>query len=300
MIYTVTLNPAVDYVMHLDEICEGAVNRACDEEIYIGGKGINVSIILNELGVPSTALGFVAGFTGAAINEGVRDIGIDTDFVWLKSGFSRINVKLKSGEETDINGTGPQISADELSALFDKVKLLKKGDILVLSGSVPKSVPKNIYSQLLESLKNIGVIFVVDAEGDQLLSTLKYHPFLIKPNIHELGAIFGTKLKNADDAIPYAKKLWKMGAQNVLVSLGEVGALLIDENGEAHLAAAPQGNVLNATGAGDTMLAAFIRSYLESKDYIKALNFAVAAGSATAFSKGLAKACDIYRTYSNM
>ncbi len=300
MIYTLTLNPAIDYVMRLQEICEGAVNRACGEEAYVGGKGINVSIILKELGVPTTALGFVAGFTGEFIKQSVRDMGIDTDFVQLKSGFSRINVKLKSSEETDINGMGPEISADELSALFDKVKSLKTGDILVLSGNAPKSVPKDIYSQLLENLKDSGVVFVVDAEGDQLLSTLKYRPLLIKPNIHELGSIFGTDIKDADDALPYAKKLREMGAQNVLVSLGHAGALLIDEQGEIHLAAAPKGEAINSTGAGDTMLAAFICSYLENSDYAKALKFAVAAGSATAFSSGLAKAQDIYHQYSNM
>ena len=300
MIYTLTLNPAVDYVMHLDRLCDGEINRSGGEEIYFGGKGINVSIILKELGISSTALGFVAGFTGEAIARGVRDMGINTDFVQLKSGVSRINIKLKSQLETDINGAGPKISADELLELINKIKLLKKGDILVLSGNIPKNVPQNIYSQLLELLNDSGVLFAVDTEGEQLIGTLKYRPFLVKPNIHELGAVFGIKLEGADDALPYAKKLHDMGAQNVLVSLGEAGALLIDENSSYHRVAAPKGKLLNTTGAGDTMLAAFLADYLKNKNYKNALKFAVAAGSATAFSNTLANAHKIYNIAENM
>ena len=284
MIYTLTLNPAVDYYITVDGFKPGAVNRTTGEKINFGGKGINVSIVLKELGLHSTCLGFVGGFPGAALEDHLKQNGIDCDFVKV-AGNTRINVKLN---DTDINSAGPNITDGELQQLYKNLDNLKSGDFLVLSGSVPKSLPQNIYETILERLKNKGVEFIVDAEKDLLLNTLKYKPFLIKPNHHELGQIFGVEIENFDTALTYAKKLQEMGAQNVMVTLAEMGAVLVCENGETYTQAAPKGEVISAVGSGDSAVAAFLAEYLCGKEYDECLKTSVAAGSATAFTSGLA------------
>ena len=294
MVYTVTFNPAVDYVVHTDAMKKGAVNRSASEEIYFGGKGINVSLVLRELDIPSKALGFVAGFTGKAIEDGVREKGIETDFVHLKNGFSRINVKIKSDDETDLNGQGPDIPEEALSELFEKLNELKNGDTIVLAGSIPSSLPENIYEKILEFLSDREIKTVVDATKDLLLNVLKYKPFLIKPNNHELGEMFGVTLKTTDEIAEYARKLKEMGARNVLVSMAGDGALLLDENGKIHVCGVCKGKVKNSVGAGDSMVAGFIAGS-QNGDYDYALKLGTATGGATAFSDGLAQKDEIYR-----
>ncbi|MBQ3842930.1 MAG: 1-phosphofructokinase [Ruminiclostridium sp.] len=287
MIYTVTFNPAVDYVMHAREMRTGAVNRSSREEIYFGGKGINVSVVLRELGIKSRALGFTAGFTGAAIEHGLADMGIDCDFIRLPEGFSRINVKIKAQDETDLNGQGPDIDDASLDRLFDKLGSLTAGDTLVLAGSVPKSLPSDIYERILRQLDGKGVRAVVDASGSLLLNVLKYKPFLIKPNSDELAEIFDADIKDIVDVEMYARRLKDMGAVNVLVSMAGDGALLINEHGAALRCGACRGTVRNSVGAGDSMVAGFIAG-CERGDYEYALRLGTAAGGATAFSDGLA------------
>lgn len=293
MVYTVTFNPAVDYVIHTNEIEVGGVNRTESEEIYFGGKGINVSLVLSELGVKSKALGFIAGFTGEAIERGVSEKGVETDFVRLENGFSRINVKIKSGSETDINGQGPKIDGAALDKLFQKLDKIENGDTIVLAGSVPNSLPSDIYEKILERLKKRNVKAVVDATKDLLLNVLKYKPFLVKPNNYELGEIFGVTLKTNGEIEKYARKLQAMGAKNVLVSMAGDGALLIDENGEAHVCGVCKGTLRNSVGAGDSMVAGFIAG-LEQGGCEYALKLGTAAGGATAFSDGLAEKALIY------
>lgn len=292
MVYTVTFNPAIDYVVYSDAIEVGTVNRTIHEEIYFGGKGINVSIVLNELGVQSKALGFIAGFTGDAIEKGLIKDGIKTDFVKIENGFSRINVKIKSGEETEINGQGPEISAGDLSKLFSKLDEIKNGDTLILAGSIPVSLPSDIYENILERLKNKKIRVVVDATKDLLKNVLKYKPFLIKPNNFELGEMFGVTVKTVDEVIKYAKKLKDMGAVNVLISMAGDGAVLIDENEKVHVCGVCKGKVKNSVGAGDSMVAGFVAG-CEQGDYEYALKLGTATGGATAFSEGLAKREDI-------
>ena len=292
MIYTVTFNPAVDYVVHTDEISVGGVNRSKSEKIYFGGKGINVSMVLSELGVKSKALGFVAGFTGEAIEKGVAEKGVETDFVHLENGFSRINVKIKSGSETELNGQGPAIDDKALNLLFEKLDKLDHGDMLVLAGSIPSSMPADIYEKILERLQNKNIKAVVDATKDLLMNVLKYKPFLIKPNNHELGEMFGVTLKTNEEIAEYAQKLKDMGARNVLVSMAGDGALLLDENGKTHLCGVCKGTVKNSVGAGDSMVAGFVaglQAGSEQVDYEYALKLGTAAGGATAFSDGLAE-----------
>lgn len=288
MIYTVTFNPAVDYVVHTDEILVGGVNRSKNENIYFGGKGINVSMVLSELGVKSKALGFVAGFTGDAIEKGVAEKGVETDFVHLENGFSRINVKIKSKSETELNGQGPEIDSKALNALFEKLDKLSDGDTLVLAGSIPSSMPADIYEKILERLQNKNIKAVVDATKDLLMNVLKYKPFLIKPNNHELGEMFGVTLKTNEEIAEYAQKLKDMGARNVLVSMAGDGALLLDENGKTHVCGVCKGTVKNSVGAGDSMVAGFVAGS-EKGDYEYALKLGTAAGGATAFSDGLAE-----------
>lgn len=294
MVYTVTFNPAVDYVIHTDEIIAGGVNRTRSEEIYFGGKGINVSTVLSRLGVKSRALGFVAGFTGDAIEKGAAEKGIETDFVHLKNGFSRINVKIKSGSaalpctETEINGQGPEIDCEALDLLFDKLDDISDGDTIILAGSIPSSMPDDIYERILERLQNKNIKVVVDATKDLLTNVLKYKPFLVKPNNHELGDIFGVTLKTHGEIAEYAQKLRDMGARNVLVSMAGDGALLLDENGTTRICCACRGTVKNSVGAGDSMVAGFVAG-LEQNDYEYALKLGTAAGGATAFSDGLAE-----------
>lgn len=294
MIYTVTFNPAIDYVVHTDKMTIGNVNRSSQEEIYYGGKGINVSIVLNELGIKSKALGFIAGFTGDAIEKGVREAGIETDFVRLENGFSRINVKIKSDKETELNGSGPEIRKENIDLLFEKINMLKDGDTLVLAGSVPNTLPSDIYESILKSLSGKHVKTVVDATKDLLINVLKYKPFLVKPNNHELGEIFGVTLTTTQEIIKYAEKLKEMGAKNVLVSMAGDGALLLDEHGQTHICGVCKGVVKNSVGAGDSMVAGFIAGSQQG-DYGYALKLGTAAGGATAFSDGLAQKDDIYR-----
>ena len=265
MIYTVTFNPALDYVVFLDNLKLGDVNRSTRESIFYGGKGINVSTILNTLGLETTALGFVAGFTGKAIEDGLAAQGIHTDFIHLPEGNSRINVKVKHGDETEINGQGP-----------------------VLAGSIPNTLPEDIYEKILASLESKGIRVVVDATKDLLLNVLKYHPFLIKPNNHELGEMFGTVCKTDEDIVHYAKKLQEKGAVNVLISMAGDGAILITEDGQNIKMGTPKGKVVNSVGAGDSMVAGFITGYIRGGNYEEALKSGTAAGSATAFSEGLA------------
>ena len=295
MIYTVTFNPAIDYVMKLDDLKIGEVNRSIGEEIYVGGKGINVSIVLNELGVKSRALGFCAGFTGAAIEKGIKSMGIESDFVHLESGNSRINVKIRAEDETELNGQGPQISREAIISLLERLDMMKEGDTLVLAGSIPNTLPENIYELILERLSGKKIRFVVDATKDLLLNVLKFKPFLIKPNNFELGEMFNTTLKTNDEIISCAKELQSRGAENVLVSMAGDGAILADAGGEVHIIGTPEGKAVNSVGAGDSMVAGFIAGYMESGDYAYALRLGTAAGSATAFSMGLAKSDEIYR-----
>ena len=287
MVYTVTFNPAIDYVVHTGEMKLGATNRSEREEMYFGGKGINVSIVLRELGIDSKALGFTAGFTGEAIEKGLADMGINTDFVRLDSGNSRINVKIKSAEETELNGQGPDIDDKAISALFEKLDRLSDGDTLILAGSIPSSLPSDIYQRILESLSGKKIKAVVDATKDLLLNVLQYKPFLVKPNNHELGEMFGVELKTDEEIEKYARKLQDMGAVNVLISMAGDGAMLIDEFGKMHRCGVCKGTVKNSVGAGDSMVAGFTAGVL-SGDYEYALKLGTAAGGATAFSDGLA------------
>ncbi len=293
MVYTVTFNPAIDYVVHADKILIGGVNRTSSESIFFGGKGINVSQVLAQLGVKSVALGFTAGFTGKAIEDGLNAAGIETDFVHIKDGFSRINVKLKSDRETEINGQGPKIDDAALAELFSKLDKLTEGDTLVLAGSVPSSMPKDIYEQILARLDGKGIRFVVDASGKLLMNVLKYKPFLIKPNHIELGEIFKTLITNKADAALYAAKLREMGARNVLVSMAGDGSVLVDENNEVHTCGVCKGKVRNSVGAGDSMVAGFIAGCDDGYDH--AIKLGTACGGATAFSDGLAQREDIER-----
>ncbi len=288
MTYTITFNPAIDYTIHTPKIEIGAVNRSTSENISFGGKGVNVSTILNELGVKSIALGFIAGFTGEAIEKGLREKGIETDFVHLEKGLSRINIKIKSDGETDLNGQGPDIGSKALENLFEKLDKLSDGDTLVLAGSIPNSLYSDIYEKILERLQDRKIQTVVDATKSLLLNTLKYKPFLIKPNDIELGEIFGGIPKNIEEIIKHAKKLQEMGARNVLVSMAEKGALLLDEKGETHSCGVCRGTVKNSVGAGDSMVAGFLAG-LDRGDYEYALKLGTAAGGATAFSEGLAE-----------
>lgn len=294
MIYTVTFNPAIDYVVSIDNIKTGSVNRLDSEQIFFGGKGINISLVLKELGVKSTALGFVAGFTGEAIEKGLRETGIDTDFVHLEAGNSRINVKIRSGEETELNGNGPDISESAVSELFDRLSKLENGDTIILAGSVPKSLQRDIYERIIRFLSDKEIRVVADAENELLLNVLKYRPFLIKPNVHELADIFGKTPETDDEIIHYAQKLKEMGAQNVLVSMAEAGAILLDSNNSVHRSGVCSGIVRNSVGSGDSMIAGFLAG-ISQENYNYALKLGTAAGGATAFSDGLAVGEEIQR-----
>lgn len=292
MVYTVTFNPAIDYVVHTGEMKLGATNRSEKEEMYFGGKGINVSIVLRELGIGSKALGFTAGFTGEAIEKGLSEMGIDADFVRLKNGNSRINVKIKSTEETELNGQGPDIDEAAINALFAKLDKLSDGDTLILAGSIPSSLPSDIYEKILGRLSGRNIKTVVDATKNLLLNVLKYKPFLVKPNNHELGEMFGAELKTDEEIEKYARKLQEMGAVNVLISMAGDGAMLIDEYGKMHRCGVCRGTVRNSVGAGDSMVAGFTAGSLKG-DYEYALKLGTAAGGATAFSDGLAEKAKI-------
>ena len=296
MIYTVTFNPALDYVISVDHFQTGVVNRVNEEHIFVGGKGINVSFILKELGYSTKAL----GFTGEKVKAGVKEMGVDGDFIDVEEGMSRINVKLRSDEETEINGMGPKITESDLYKLFAKLDKMGKSDVLVLSGSIPSCVPNNIYETILEKLASKNIYAVVDATGQLLVNVLKYKPFLIKPNNFEIEDIFNVKLQGEEDIVKYAKKLQEMGARNVLVSLAGDGSLLVDENGETHRMGVCKGKVKNSVGAGDSMVAGFIAGYLKNGDYEEALELGTASGGATAFSDSLATKDFIYENLRNL
>ena len=296
MIYTVTFNPAIDYVVRLgNPLQPGAVNRAAGEDCVLGGKGINVSGVLAQLGVESVALGFIAGETGAWLERGLTAQGLHTDFIWLENGMTRINVKIKAGQETELNGAGPNIPESAMQALEAKLDALQKDDVLILAGSIPACLPQSTYERLLARLQGRGVRAVVDATQDLLLKVLPYKPFLIKPNNHELSEIVGRELTTDDEIVAAAAGLQAQGARNVLVSMAGDGALLLDENGAVHRIGCPKGKVVNSVGAGDSMVAGFVAGYLRTGDYRYALRLGTACGSATAFSVGLATKVEIDR-----
>ncbi|MEF2879681.1 MAG: 1-phosphofructokinase [Blautia sp.] len=297
MVYTVTFNPSLDYIVSVDGFQIGKTNRTVKEQMLPGGKGINVSTVLKNLGIPNTALGFSAGFTGEEIIRRVKEMGLAADFISLKKGCSRINVKMKDFDGTEINGQGPDITQEEIQQLLEKLEKLQEGDVLVLAGSIPKTMPDSIYRDILEGLKGKGILFVVDATGELLLNVLQYRPFLIKPNNHELGEIFQVKLETREDVIPYGRKLQEKGARNVLVSMAGQGAVLLDETGQVHMLPAPRGKLVNAVGAGDSMVAGFLAGWLTKKDYDYAFCMGISAGSASAFSENLAEKEEIEKVY---
>lgn len=288
MIYTVTLNPSLDYIVSVENFQAGIVNRTYQEKILPGGKGINVSIVLQNLGVDNIALGFTAGFTGEEIKKRLEAFQLKTDFITAQEGMSRINVKLRSDKETEINGMGPKVSKDETEQLYEKMERLADGDFLVLAGNIPEGLPKSMYMSLLEKVKEKKLQIVVDATKGILVSALSYHPFLIKPNKHELQEIFDVEIQTQADICFYARKLQEMGARNVLVSMAGEGAILITEDGKVLVSDAPKGKLVNSVGAGDSMVAGFLTGYLETDDYRQAFKMGLSAGSASAFSEELA------------
>ena len=297
MIYTVTFNPSLDDIVSVEDFRLGMTNRTCSELILPGGKGLNVSMVLGNLGIENTALGFVAGFTGKEIVRRIEEMGVKSDLIPIANGISRINLKLKSIDGTEINGCGPAISEENVNKLMEKLDVLKSGDTLVLAGSIPGSMPDDIYRKIMERLEGREVMIVVDATRELLVNVLEYHPFLIKPNNHELGEIFGKELRTREEVIPYAKKLQEMGAVNVLVSMAGEGAVLAAADGSIRGTAAPKGKLINGVGAGDSMVAGFIAGWLEKKDYGHAFGMGVAAGSASAFSELLATREEIEKVY---
>lgn len=283
------MNPALDYVVDLPHFHIGEVNRIEKEHIYFGGKGINVACVLKELGFACTCLGFVAGFTGQELQRGIKEeLGLNSQMIEVNQGMTRINVKIHSQTETEINGIGPIVEKSDFEKLLKQMKNMNDDDVLILSGSVPSSLSQNVYCDVLKAIENRNIKTVVDATGQLLLDSLSYHPFLIKPNHHELAQMFNVKLNNLDDIEKYARKLQDMGARNVLISMAKEGSLLIDENGERHLMGVCQGEVKNSVGAGDSMVAGFIAGYLSHLNYHETLKLATASGGATAFSSGLA------------
>lgn len=300
MVYTITLNPALDYVMKVGKLRYDDINRSKSEEIYYGGKGINVSVILTRLGVHNRALGFVAGFTGRKLEQMLVDEGIDCDFNRLSNGQTRINVKIKADTELDVNASGPDISEDDIKDLMDKLDDIGEDDYLVLAGSIPSTLPDDIYERILSRLQSRGVNFIVDATGDLLKKALPYKPFLVKPNHHELGDLFGVETKTEEDIVKYARKVQEMGARNVLVSRAKDGATLIDENSNVTTFANVDGELVNSVGCGDSMVAGFVAGYINKKDYAYALKLGAACGNATAFSEELATADEIKKVFEIM
>ena len=288
MIYTVTFNPSLDYIVSVNHFKPGIVNRTVAELMFPGGKGINVSMVLKNLGYDSVALGFMAGFTGNEIVRLLEEKEINSDFISVAHGMSRINVKLRSDEESEINGMGPEIGRENIQKLYTQLDKLKEGDILVLAGSIPSVMPESMYMDIMRYLSGRGIDIIVDATKDLLLNVLEYHPFLIKPNNHELGEIFGVKLKTKDDVIPYARRMQEKGARNVLVSMAGEGALLVTEEGRVYESMPPKGEVKNSVGAGDSMVAGFLAGYLATHDYEEAFYMGLCTGSASAFSDNLA------------
>lgn len=301
MIYTITFNPSIDYIVSVDHFQLGEVNRTSTEYLLPGGKGINVSIVLNNLGLESIALGFISGFTGQEIKKRVEnDFKVKTNFIDVENGYSRINFKMKSDEESEVNGNGPLIDNKHLKQLFDQLNNLNEGDILILSGSIPKCLSDDIYNEIMKKLNHRGIEIVVDATGDLLMKVLENKPFLIKPNNHELGEMFHVKLSGIDDIVKYAKKLQDMGAKNVLISMAGDGALLICQNGKVYFSEAPKGIVKNSVGAGDSMVAGFIAGYVNTHDYVNAFKMGVATGSASAFSENLATKEEVEALFKNI
>lgn len=288
MIFTVTFNPSLDYIVRVDEMRLGTINRTNYEQLLPGGKGINVSIVLGNLGHPSRALGFSAGVTGVALEKLLADTGVDADLVHVKAGFTRINAKVKAVEETEINGQGPRIAPEDVDALFSKLDVLGQDDTLVISGSVPNTLPSDMYEQVMERLAGCGVRIVVDAERNLLTRVLPYRPFLVKPNNYELGDIFGVTLKTRDEVVPYARRMQEMGAQNVLVSMAGEGGVLVAADGQVYQSPAAKGTVVNSVGAGDSCVAGFLAGLMETGSYQTAFRMGLAAGSASAFSDHLA------------
>ncbi len=300
MIYTVTFNPSLDYVVQVEHFQGDAVNRTSEEHVYPGGKGNNVAVIASNLGMKSRALGFKAGFTGAAMEQMLQEFGCDTDFIALEEGVTRINVKVKSDDEFEINGQGPRIPDEKIRQLYEKLDALESGDVLVLSGSIPNTLPDDMYERIMERLAGTGVRISVDATKDLLMNVLKYHPFLIKPNNHELGEMFGVTLESDDEIAEYARKLQEMGARNVLVSMAGDGAILVTEDGSVLKQLPPAGEVVNSVGAGDSMVAGFLAGYLKTGSYEEALKLGTAAGSATAFTSWLADAGTVGELYKKL
>lgn len=288
MIYTVTFNPSLDYIVSVDDFTLGMTNRTSSEMMFAGGKGINVSIVLKNLGFNNTALGFIAGFTGDEISKRLKESGISTDFIKVENGISRINLKLKSIDGTEINGMGPYITKENVEKLKSKIEHFKDGDVLVLAGSIPSCIPDDIYRNIMKMLEGKGVMVVVDATSSLLMNVLEYKPFLIKPNQHELGDIFGLTFKTREEVIPYARRLKDMGAVNVLISMGGKGAVLVADDNRVYMADAPHGTLKNSVGAGDSMVAGFITGWLSTHDYENAFKLGIATGSASAFSDNLA------------
>ena len=293
MIYTVTFNPSLDYIVSVDHFKVGEVNRTTEELMFPGGKGINVSMVLKNLGYESVALGFMAGFTGHEIVRLLEERKVESDFISVKDGISRINVKMRSDEESEINGMGPAIGHEDIQKLYSQLDRLKENDVLVLAGSIPSVMPESMYMDIMKYLEGRNIRIIVDATKDLLLNVLQYHPFLIKPNNHELGEIFGVKLRTKDEVIPYARKMQEKGARNVLISMAGEGALLVTEEGRVYESMPPKGEVKNSVGAGDSMVAGFLAGYLSSGDYEKAFYMGLCTGSASAFSDNLATADEV-------
>lgn len=293
MIYTVTFNPSLDYIVDLTEFVEGKVNRTEKEIIFPGGKGINVSIVLKNLGFDNTALGFSAGFTGQEIIRLLDEKGVKSDFIKVENGLSRINVKVRAQKESEINGQGPEISEENIKELYAKLDKLTDGDVLIISGSIPSTMPESIYMDIMKYLEGKNLKIAVDATKDLLMNVLPYGPFVIKPNNHELGEIFGVELTDKDETIRYARKLQEMGAKNVLVSMAGEGAVLVAEDGKEYKKEAPKGKLVNSVGAGDSMVAGFVAGYLSTGDYKDAFDMGVCTGSASAFSEELATRAEV-------
>lgn len=293
MIYTVTFNPSIDYIVTVDDFTLGLVNRTSAELMFPGGKGINVSMVLSNLGFENTALGFLGGFTGESIQSMLEANGVNADFIKVDEGITRINVKIRAQQESEINGMRPAIRQKDIDALYAKLDGIKDGDILVLAGSIPSVMPGTMYSDIMSHLKDKDIKIVVDATKDLLVNVLEYKPFLIKPNNHELGEIYGVTLNTRDEVVPYAKKMQEAGARNVLISMAGEGAVLVAENGEVYKSKCPKGKVKNSVGAGDSMVAGFIAGYLETGDYKEALRTGLLTGSASAFSDELATKAEV-------
>lgn len=300
MIYTVTFNPSLDYIVSVDDFRLGMTNRTTGEQMFPGGKGINVSIVLGNLGMESTALGFTAGFTGAEIERQLAAMGCRADFIPVDNGFSRINLKLKNIEGTEINGQGPEIPPEKVRQLMERLDTLGASDVLVLAGSIPTSMPSSIYKDIMERVRDHGVTVVVDATRDLLVNVLEFGPFLIKPNNHELGEIFGVELTTRESVVPYAVRLQAAGARNVLVSMAGEGAVLVAEDGSVHAHEAPKGQLVNGVGAGDSMVAGFLTGWFEKHDYEHAFKMGIAAGSASAFSERLATKAEVEAIYQSL